>query len=47
MIAKEFFNGDWDEVTKMNIYAFNHRVKFLTQINKEKALELAKHKRRR
>lgn len=46
-IAKEFFQGDWDKVTKMNIYAFNHRVKYLTQINKEKTAELIKQRNKR
>ena len=46
-IAKEFYQGDWNKVTKMNIYAFNHRVKYMTQINKEKAVELVKQRNKR
>ena len=46
-IAKEFFQGDWNKVTNMNIYAFNHRVKYMTQINKEKTAELIKQRNKR
>ena len=35
-LAKEFTNGDWNEVVKWNIYIFDHRAKFLTHKMKKK-----------
>lgn len=36
MIAKEYFNGDWDKVTDLNIYTFNHRCKYFMHQTKKK-----------
>jgi hypothetical protein len=34
-MAKEF-NKDWNEITKLNIVTFNHKLKFVEQLHKDK-----------
>jgi hypothetical protein len=41
MIAKEY-SISWSEVTRMNIYVFNHRAKFLMHKTKKQASNIKK-----
>lgn len=44
IIAKEYYGGDWNKAMKLNIYAFNHRLKFITH-KTQKELQQIKRKR--
>ena len=45
-IAREFFNNDWDTVTNLNIYRFNHYADFLTDKRRREAEEIKKQQKR-
>ncbi len=46
LIAKEYYGGDWNKAMKLNIYAFSHRLKFITHKAK-KELQQVKAARKR